>query len=180
MSEANRTTEPQLEEELGRMFAGDVSVTSNPYPLYERLRAQGPVYWYNGTFPCVTTHAESVQVFRDAESFHTFRGRERFDYDNLTPELQACVDEIVAFEHLQMSEMNGESHRRVRAAAQCAFPRKRMMEVAGYVQQATDALFDRYLDDGRMDFMDLALRLPVLAIVELMGTPREDVDLLKS
>src|SRR6202012_3286512 len=104
-----------------------------PYPLYRDMRATGPVYWHHGV-PFVTTHAEARSLFLDHRTFETSRGPDRFRYETLTPELQGCVDEIVAFETLQMNEMNGETHRRVRAAAQRAFPRSRIEEVGAYVE----------------------------------------------
>lgn len=176
---ATRISDSALDERLGMLLAGDRDATRDPYPLYADLRKQGPVYWYRGDRPFVTTHEEARRVFLEKEHFHTFRGRDRFNYAALDPELRHCVDEIVGFELLQMNEMNGESHRRVRAAAQRAFPRSRIIEVGEYVQRATDALLDRYLDHEEFDFMDLARRLPVLAIGALIGAPPQDVDMLK-
>ena len=180
MIDSDHKVDAALDEDLARLLAGDVEATTDPFPLFARLREQGPVFWHEGSLPFVTTHAGALRVFGDPDTFNTHRGKERFNYDQLSPELQGMVDDIVAFEALQMNEMNGESHRRVRAAAQRAFPRERIAEIGAYIQIATDELLDTYLRDGSMDFMDVARRLPVLAIVALIGAPTEDVDKLKA
>lgn len=169
-----------LDERLARLLAGDPAETADPYPLYEKLREQGPVYWHEGRLPFITMHETAKRVFLDSKTFHTSRGPDRFQYETRSPEEQGWVDEIVAFESLQMNEMNGDAHRRVRAAAQRAFPRQRIAEVGEYVEEAMNRLLDQQLADGEMEFMNVAKRLPVLAIVELIGAPPEDVDRLKA
>jgi len=177
---AAHTVTADLDNALTDLLASDPALTTNPYPLYTALRERGPVHWHEGAVPFITTHAEALAVFGKAAVFQTHRGKDRFNYAAQRPEIQLMIDEIVAFESLQMNEMNGESHRRVRAAAQRAFPRDRIAEIGRYIQSATDHLLESHLRGGEMDFMDLARRLPVLAIVELIGAPREDVDQLKA
>jgi cytochrome P450 len=169
-----------LDEGLRALFAGDRAVTDDPYPLYRRLRESAPVYEFEGTF-LVTSHAEAKEVYRDAARFQTKRTRGRFpDSDRLlSPEEHRLFDDIVAFEQLYLSSMNGEQHRRVKRAAQRSLTPRRLQELRDLAQQLTDDLLDRLAEEEVCDLIELCYTVPLLVIGDMLGARREDAPLLK-
>jgi cytochrome P450 len=168
-----------LDERLANLLTGDAEAVKNPYLLYADLRKEGPVYWYKGRIPFVTTYAAAVTLFRDNGRFLTYRGKERFGYDRLSAEDQKRVDDICAFELMQMNEMNGEAHRRVRSAAQRAFPPNRIVDMARHAVRYANDLLDEMIATDSPNFMRFAYQLPLSVITELIGMDREDIDRLK-
>lgn len=168
-----------LDERLADLLAGKPEAVRNPYALYADLRRGGPVYWYKSKIPFVTTYAAAVNLFRDNARFLTYRGKERFNFERLGEADKKRVEAICAFELLQMNEMNGETHRRVRAAAQRAFPPARIAEMATHARRYANDLLDGMIASGSRNFMKFAYQLPLSVITELIGMPREDIDRLK-
>lgn len=168
-----------LDDSITDYLAGKPEAVQNPYLLYQRIREAGPVYWYKSRVPFIARYADAVTLFRDNARFLTYRGKERFDLDRLSDADKACVDQISSFESLQMNEMNGETHRRVRSAAQRAFPPARVAAMAASARRAANDLLDEMAREGVSDFMKFTYRLPLTVITEFIGMPREDIDHLK-
>jgi cytochrome P450 len=154
----------------------------DPYPLYSRLREEAPVFIFDSTTAIVSTHAEAKQVYREHDRFPNpsermsqFEGQQSL----LSDEERRRYAEIMELESSRMSRMNGESHRRVRAAGQRAFTPKRVRELEQTVQRLTDELLDALAAQEEPDFMTFAYRLPLLVIMQMMGAPYEDADQLK-
>ncbi|MCO6385320.1 cytochrome P450 [Oceanicola sp. 502str15] len=180
MTTLELNTDRALDEEIAKLLAGDFDTLQDPYPLFARIRAKGPVYWYKGEMPIIANFADAAKLFRDSNHFHTYRGPERFDPDRLSDEDRAKVDEIVAFEALQMNEMNGDMHRRVRMVAQRAFPPNRIAALGEQVQSVVDDLLDEMAKEDVVDFMQLAYRLPLSVVSAFMGLDREQIDAIKT
>lgn len=172
-------TPTNLDDRLADLLAGKPEAVRDPYALYAELRQQGPVYWYKSKIPFVTTYAAAVSLFRDNARFLTYRGKERFNFDRLAPDDQKRVEEICGFELMQMNEMNGDMHRRVRSAAQRAFPPVRIAQMADHARRYANDLLDGMITSGAQDFMKFAYQLPLSVITQLIGMPREDIDRLK-
>lgn len=68
-------------------------------------------------------------------------------------------------------------HTRLRRLVSKAFTPRRVAEFAPRVQELTDRLIDGFADKGEADLIhDFAFPLPIYAICDLLGVPREDQD----
>lgn len=71
-------------------------------------------------------------------------------------------------------------HTRLRRLVSKAFTPRRIAEFAPRVQQLTDDLIDGFASRGEADLIhDFAFPLPIYAICDLLGVPREDQDDLR-
>ncbi len=169
-----------LEQAVAALLAGDQDVVRNPYPVYQRMRDLGPVYWHKSTVPFVTRHAEAKASLLDDQRLLTRRGQERFKMDSLSEDDRQRVREIVAFEALQLSGMNGAIHQRVRSAAIRGFTPSRIAHLGDYAKKLANDFLDDLAKTEESDLVKLSYRLPLLALMELLGAPRDDADMLKS
>jgi cytochrome P450 len=161
----------------------------DPYPLYERLRAEAPVYVWRETNVLLSHHRLVKNGFRDAEMFPALEVRSKprddsrpgFDGEGvLTPEDRRRLDEVYAYERNTISRMNGVRHRRVRRAAHRYFTPARVEAMRADMQQILDDLLAPLPRNEVVDFMPVAYSLPLLMITELLGVPREDADQVKA
>lgn len=68
-------------------------------------------------------------------------------------------------------------HTRLRRLVSKAFTPRRVAEFAPRVQELTDRLIDNFIEEGSADLIhDFAFPLPIYAICDLLGVPREDQD----
>ncbi|MEU7582438.1 cytochrome P450 [Streptomyces sp. NPDC041068] len=68
-------------------------------------------------------------------------------------------------------------HTRLRRLVSKAFTPRRVAEFAPRVQELTDDLIDRFVEEGTADLIhEFAFPLPIYAICDLLGVPREDQD----
>lgn len=169
-----------LDEDFARILAGDPEAVRDPYDVYGRMRETGDIYRYRGTVPIAVSHAAVRAISMDDARFRTHRGIDRFRLDQLGEADRARVEDICRFEQLQMSGMNGEAHKRVRAAAQKGFGSPRALDMAAYVSQRVAATADEMAAGGEeVDLIDLAYRIPLLVVMRMLGAPEADIDLLR-
>jgi cytochrome P450 len=172
-----------LDVRLHELFAGEPDALVDPYALYADLREQAPVHVFDDTVAIVSTYPETRAVYRDHARFEKYRPEGSHFGERavalLSAEDRALLAEVTAFERLYMSSMNGELHKRVRGAVQAAFTPKRIAELGEVAQRQTHAMLDRLAAEDRPDLIELANRVPLLVIMEMLGAPHEDADLLK-
>ncbi|HTU09583.1 MAG TPA: cytochrome P450 [Allosphingosinicella sp.] len=165
---------------FGRILAGEPAAVRDPYPVYEALRESGDIHLYRGAVPIAVSHAAVRALSMDDGRFLTHRGIDRFKLDGLDEADRRKVEEICAFEQLQMSGMNGVDHKRVRTAAQQGFGSPRAVEMAAYATRLVTQIADRMAaEGGEADLIELAYRLPLLVVMRMLGAPEEDMDLLR-
>lgn len=172
-----------LGDELVRLFAGDEALLKNPYPVYDRLREEAPVYRHGERSALIAKHADVKACYRDQERFpatptrgYPFDGRLRL----LSEDDLRTLDEVHRFEANYISRKNGVDHKRVRTAAHRYFTPKRVAELESRFQRVFDELIEPYEHGDVFDFIEVAYRLPLLVIMELLGVPREDAERVKA
>jgi cytochrome P450 len=155
-----------------------IDALQDPYPLYDRLRADGPVHRIGESgFYLVCDWAAINDAINRPEDFSS----------NLTATMTCTADgTVVPFE---MDSVGGPTqvlataddpshavHRKM-LVHQLAAKRIRAME--SFATETFDQLWTDNVRDGRIEWMGaLANRLPMMVVARLIGVPAEDVDQL--
>lgn len=140
---------------LLRMPAGK----RDPYPLYERMRAAGPLTSARNGEWVSTSHPLCNQVLRD----RNLGVRE----ESTTP----TANEL----DLSMLDRNPPEHTRLRRLAMPAFSPKVISGYRARVEKVAHSLLDA--TTGEFDLItDFAAPLPISVITELLGIPDAEVD----
>jgi cytochrome P450 len=144
-------------------------VLDNPYPLFQRLRAQDPIHrdpsgrgWMVSRYD----DAEKVLADRRFSSQRMLNAQER----------QGMSGAVLKALARQMLFMDPPDHTRLRSLFTKAFTPSRMEALKPQVGEMVSELLDRAEERGRqMDFIqDFAIPLPVTVIAQLLGVPTTD------
>jgi cytochrome P450 len=132
---------------------------TDPYELYERLRALGPM---------VKTRLGNYTTTSYPVCHEVLRSR----HFGVTP--NDGSEDIVHNEAMDLSllQLNPPDHTRIRRLAAPAFTPRRMAGYAVLVEQAINRLLDRAERDGEFDLMAaFAAPLPIAVMTSLLGLP---------
>ncbi len=146
------------------------SFTRDPYPVYARLRARGPVHRIrmpegNAEAWLVVGHEAGRAVLTDPTLSK--------DWARASPSLP--LGSISSGPH--MLRADPPDHTRLRKLVAREFTARRVEGLAPGIQKTTDTLLDRMLSapDGRADLVEaLSFPLPISVICELLGVPDLD------
>ncbi|MFE6288264.1 cytochrome P450 [Streptomyces sp. NPDC057877] len=146
------------------------SFTRDPYSVYARLRAQGPVHRIR--MPEGGAQAWLV-VGYEAGRAALADPRLSKDWGKASPALP--LGTVSSGPH--MLRADPPDHTRLRKLVAREFTARRVEELAPRIQKTADALLDRMLaaPDGRADLVEaLSFPLPISVICELLGVPDLD------
>ncbi|MEV5183983.1 cytochrome P450 [Streptomyces werraensis] len=146
------------------------SFTRDPYPVYARLRSQGPVHRIR--MPEGGAEAWLV-VGYEAGRAALADQRLSKDWGKASPSLP--LGAISPGTH--MLRADPPDHTRLRKLVAREFTTRRVEELAPRIQEMTDTLLDRMLaaPGGRVDLVEaLSFPLPISVICELLGVPDLD------
>lgn len=154
----------------------DPEVLANPYPLYQRLRTEAPVYWdpYLHAW-VVTRYADVITVLHHFSANRTPTPEQlaAIGLADLAPVAQVMVKQILF--------MDAPDHTRLRGLASMAFTPARVEVLRSHIREILDDLMEPLLRAGRMDVInDLAAPLPAIVTAEMLGVPTSDCDTLKA
>ncbi|MFE6860178.1 cytochrome P450 [Nocardia sp. NPDC057668] len=146
----------------------------DPYPLYERMRAAGPVRL--GSMPVVvlSSHADCTAVLRHRDAAvdrsHAAIPMGPTPVHDLAGEFGAGLTGIAP-----MLFRDAPDHTRLRRLVAAAFTPARVRGLEPRITALADAALDRAGARGALDIVaDLAYPLPVTVICELLGVPPVD------
>lgn len=135
----------------------------DPYPIYEEVRAKGPMQLNRLGNWATTSHAVCNQVLRS----RTFGVAE----PGAVPHEGSQAEFDLSFLGL-----NPPDHGRLRRLAGPAFSPKMMVTYATKIEKTVHALLDAAEQCGGFDLVaDFAAPLPIAVITEMMGVPAADV-----
>ncbi|MFY9916579.1 MAG: cytochrome P450 [Nocardioidaceae bacterium] len=156
---------------LSRLDFGDPDFLADPYPMFHAERSRGPVTWHEETARwLVVDHAVCSQALRDrrlGRIWHDRQPAEVYEPFNL-------------LHRNQMMEHEPPDHTRLRRKVSAAFARGHVERMRPRVRELGRRLLDEIDTDHFDALADFAEPLPVLVIAELLGTPIDDVGLLRS
>jgi len=146
---------------------------ADPHATWRDLREHAPVYRSRVFGAWIFTRYDDVwHVLRDT-AFSTDRSD--------TPAMrgvQRLARKEPAFRGLverNLLMLDGPDHRRLRKLVAKAFTPRRVEKMRPGLEATVDALLERAAERGEMEVVsDLAYPLPVIAIADLLGVPRED------
>jgi cytochrome P450 len=144
----------------------------NPYPVYAALRARAPVY-FNAEigFWALSRHADVVAGFKDAERFCNSGGIS-LEMGDLGQDMSAV---------LSILGMDPPRHTRMRGLVSRGFTPRRVAGLEPRIRQMATAYIDRFIEKGSCDFVaELAGRLPMDVVSEMLGVPESDRDALRA
>jgi cytochrome P450 len=172
MTATTNTAPPQRKRDrsLGLYRLLDPAVLADPYPLYDRLRTEEPVYWDAVLHAWVVTrYQDVVTVLQRCSAARTP------DADHLATMGLEAFNPIADVLQRQMIFMDPPGHTRIRRLASSAFTPHRVERLRHHIQEITDSRIAAVRKSGRMDVVtDLAVPVPATVIAELHGLPEGD------
>jgi len=156
---------------LSNLFRPEVR--ADPYPLYDRIRAEDPVHWDEAMgFWSITRYADISAIYRDARfsralglagAFQRLPEAER----ERTMPLYDAFSKTIPY-------TDPPYHTRLRGLANKAFTPRVVEQMRPHIKRLLEGLLDDQQAAGRMDVMrDVAYPLPATVIMELLGLPLE-------
>src|SRR5579883_3377648 len=161
-------------EELDALLATP-AFTADPYPIYDLLRAEAPIFWSQAWRAWVVTRYDDVRAilrdhrrFSSAERFSSFLSGVTAPQDD---EVEALRSQL----SVGMIQSDPPVHTRMRTLLSKAFTPRAIEALRPRVRELVDEHLDRVASLGRMDVVrDLAYTLPAIVIGEMLGVPVED------
>jgi cytochrome P450 len=150
----------------------DYAIHEDPYPTYARMRDEAPLYHNpDEGFWALSRHADVVDAFRDSARFSSAHGVS-LDPSAYGPEAHRTSSFIA---------MDPPRHGLMRGLVSRAFTPRRVERLEPEIRDLARTHLDRALARGdELDLIgDLAARLPMDVVSELMGVPQADRDELR-
>ncbi|HEU5151473.1 MAG TPA: cytochrome P450 [Iamia sp.] len=141
-------------------------IHEDPYPTYARLRAEAPVYRNEEHgFWALSRHADVIEGFRDTATYSSAHGV------SLDPEASGPH----AHRTMSFLAMDPPRHGRMRGLVSRGFTPRRVLDLEPRIREIAAGYIDDCVERGSFDFIgDLAGKLPMDVISELMGVPEPD------
>ncbi|MBA2281351.1 MAG: cytochrome P450 [Actinomycetota bacterium] len=152
------------------VYNADNFVAGVPHDMFETLRREAPVFEHphpSGVpFWCVTRHEDLVAINRDAATWSSWRGGALLE----TPQA-----EQLEMTRMIMLNMDAPEHTKLRKVVNKGFTPKMIRGLMDHLAEESRAIVERVAEQGRFDFVEeVAAELPLIAIAEFLGVPRED------
>jgi len=149
----------------------DPAVQVDPYPIYERLRRESPVFW-NGPYWLLSRYDDIVAILNDPR---ISSARVEATFAVLPEDVQ---EELTPLRHALGSRMllsDPPRHTRLRTLMTKAFSARVTETKRERIEAICNGFLDRVMADGQMDVMhDVAVPLPGWVIADMLGVPQED------
>ena len=144
----------------------DYAFHEDPYPIYERLRREAPLYRNDEfDFWALSRHVDVLAAFRDIDGFSNANGV------SLDPSAYGPH----ASQTMSFLAMDPPKHTRMRKLANKGFTPRTVAQLEDRVREITVEHLEPALDLGSFDFIaDFAGKVPMDVISELIGVPRAD------
>src|SRR5512144_1133633 len=151
---------------------------NHPYPTYERLLAEAPIYWDEEDHHWyVSGYEDVIRLFKDPRL-----SSNRLDLlvSSLSFEERQAVQPLMDSLARWVLFCDPPRHTPLRKAINRALTLRLVTQMTPQIQALTDHLLDRIYDQGRLDIIrDLAYPQPAIIIAEMLGARPEDRDQLK-
>jgi cholest-4-en-3-one 26-monooxygenase len=141
-----------------------------PHDAFDALRTDDPVHWHpepdGPGFWAVTRHADVVAVSRDTETYSSELGCTFIDTQ---------TDEALAQMRLTILNMDPPKHNRYRRLVSKGFTPRVVAQLEEQIKTRARRIVDDVCERGECEFVgDVAAKLPLEIICEMMGLPEAD------
>jgi len=147
----------------------DPAFIADPYPFYRELRETAPVFKTPQGFWLMTRYEDMAFALRDRRFGKDFAGNNirRYGTDRMDePAIASLANTMLV--------QDPPDHTRLRGLVTKAFTARRVADMRPRIRALVDEQLDRVIAKGEMDVMrDLAHRLPVIVICDMLGIPEE-------
>ena len=146
-----------------------------PHDLFVVHRREAPVWWHEPTvhtpdgegFWSVATHAETLDVLRDPDTYSSERGGDREHGGTLLQDLEVAG--------VVLNMMDDPRHARIRRLVSTGLTPRMVSRLETELRVRTRSLLDRVHDGAEIDFLvEIAAELPMQMICILLGVPEAD------
>lgn len=149
-------------------------VDHDPHPLWRQLRREDPVHWTEGLlshgFWSITRYDDIIEVFSDPSLFTSTRTLvipATREMESLTPEMMGAGQMMIM--------TDPPLHGAMRRAFNRLFLPRPVGKYATPGEELVGEILNEVMTRGECDFVvDVAARLPMAFICEIMGIPRRD------
>ena len=158
-------------QQTNELTALDRAFVSDPWSVYQRLRAAGPVQ------RAVLAGGEKVWLVAGHEQARALLADDRLstDYFGVRALLPGVAGPYESTLSAHMLNTDPPAHTRLRALVDQAFTARTVARLRPRIEEIADDLLDRLPPDGPADLIeDYAFPLPVTVICELLGVPAAD------
>ena len=166
---------------LGRAGARDDHALADPYPLWNRLREEAPVHRL-GPQILVSRYDDVKVLCRDASDRYGFSyGQSEYARQyaaRLPADHASAFHELWGFQGMWMGMTTGDYHARLRRVAHRAFTPARVAELRESMRRDTAEMLTPLIERDRADIMEVAYRLPLKVVLDLLDCPQEDLERL--
>lgn len=152
----------------------DPAFFADPYPTYDAIRAELPVFWWEEYgYWCFGRHAEVNALLRDRrfgrQVLHVM-SREELGWEAPPDHFEP----VCAFERHSLLELEPPEHTRLRALVNHAFLGRVIERLRPRIEQVAHACIDRFEAAREVDLLEhFATPIPVVVIAEMLGVPAE-------
>lgn len=165
-------------ENLEKVDATSFENLQNPYPYYDRLRKEAPVFRDPNTgIVSVSNYELALEVNKRPKIFSSnfsallnSGGKGSVEQEEATilaEGMRRCDTLLTA---------DPPEHARYKRVAMHALPLTRVNNMAPYIAEVTNLLIDKFVADGKVEFKSrFAEELPAIVIADVLGVPREDI-----
>ena len=171
-----------LTEAVSAILTSKADALVDPWPVWRELRETSPVVEADGVY-LLGGYAEVKSVLRDDRHFaNSSRLRGRWSDSvraQMTQEQQAAFQEVARFQALTVIGNDDDAHERLRRHAHRAFTPRRIAELKEATVRYVDEVIAELADQGECDLMELAYRVPLMIIGDLLGVPKADQKAIK-
>lgn len=154
------------------------NIRANPYPFYERLRAQDPIHWDEEMGFWVLTRFDDINSLYTDNRFSRAQGLMK-NFERLTQAQQQIAQPVYHSFSKTVFYSDPPQHTHLRSLMNHAFTPRYVERLRPFIQQTVNELLDSHHHE--MDLIhDLAYPLPVMVIAELIGLPASDRNKFKT
>ncbi|MEW2521674.1 cytochrome P450 [Actinacidiphila alni] len=175
-----------LQDDVRALLAGDGGRLADPYPTWNRLREELPV-WKQDDMVILSRHERVQELLGDNNILYSRQGTKtsaRYERAKreFGPHGSAAFGRVLDHEFHQLVRMDPPDHPRVRRTVQPPFSAR---SLAREMQAKVDERVARNLaalakSGGEADFKKFAYSLPLQVLGDLLGIPIDDLDMVHS
>jgi cytochrome P450 len=160
----------------------DPAVQACPYSLYQRLRAEAPIYQMPATgFYLVTSFDLCRDIIRQPDTFISGVSPMALKSDGMPEEVMAIYKRQGWIPKASCSTSDPPRHTWVRALLAELFTTAKVRAMTPYIEQTAHRLIDEFSVSGECEFVQaFAHPLPMIIIAEQIGVSAGELDTFKN